>query len=440
MNYQQALAYLDEHTNLEGHRGDRFSPELPTAGQTGGLSLGPMRSLLAALGDPHTAYRTVHVTGTNGKGSTSRMADAILRATGLSVGLYTSPNLAKINERIRWDGRDITDEEFASVVGLLASVEPLLDEAPSRFELLTAAAYVWFAEQGAEVAVVEVGMLGRYDATNVIDADVAVITNIGKDHTDGADGWRDAIAREKSGIIKPDSMVVVGSDLEDQLHWFTDEPSAGVWMAGKDFEVLENRVAVGGRVIDLITPNERYEDLFLPFHGRHQGDNAATAISAVEAFFNRGLDQEVVTEALADLRLAARFEIIDHNPLLILDGAHNPHGAEAVRATLDEEFARLGSRVLVYAMLSGRSPVEMFQALRIDDFDAVIFTQADWSRAIPAVELAEAAGTLGVKAEVIADPIEAVARARAVTAEDDLILVTGTLYMVGEVRTALVGE
>ncbi len=448
MDYQAALAFLDRHTNLEGSRADRFAgpssdarstvaPVMPTAGQVDGLSVAPMRELMAALGDPQDAYRSIHVTGTNGKGSTSRYVASLLRSMDLSVGLYTSPNLHRVNERLNWDGRDIEDDELAEVIGLLAAVEPLVEHTPSRFELLTAAAFVWFAEQGVDVAVIEVGLLGRYDATNVIEADVAVVTNIGKDHTDGAEGWPAKVASEKAGIIKPSSRVVLGAPMGPLLSIFETEPSSSVWEADRDFEVESNVVALGGRVIDLRTPGETYDQLFVPAHGRHQGENAATAIAAVEAFFGRPTPEELVNEGLADVGLPGRFEVVDREPTVILDGAHNPDGAAATYRTLVEEFARLGSWVLVVGMLRGKDPVELLTALGAPDFDAVICAEPAWSRALPAEELAFAARTLGIQAEVVRDSGEALVRARAVTAADDLILVTGSIYVVGEARASL---
>ncbi|MGI9596196.1 MAG: bifunctional folylpolyglutamate synthase/dihydrofolate synthase [Acidimicrobiales bacterium] len=437
MDYRTALAFLDEHTNLEGNRSGRFTPSLPTAGQVDGLSLEPMLALMAALGDPHQAFRSIHVTGTNGKGSTARVAAATLKAMDLSVGLYTSPNLDKVNERINWDGIDIADDEFGRVMGLLAAVEPLIDRTPSRFELLTAAAFVWFAEQGVDVAVVEVGLLGRYDATNVLDSDVAVITNIGKDHTDGVPGWERAVASEKAGIIKPGSHVVLGSPMEDLRDVFEAEESAGMWISGRDFAVESNELAVGGRIIDLQTPGEHYDQLFVPVHGAHQGANVATAIVAVEAFFHRPTPEELVIEAVGGLSLPGRFEVVSAEPTVILDGSHNPQGAQSANQTLNEEFARLGSWVLVVGMLSGKDPVEMLQALGAQDFDAVICTEPNWSRAIPADEIAAAATSLGLAPEVVRKPVEALNRALAVTAADDLILVAGSLYVVGEIRAAI---
>ncbi len=332
----------------------------------------------------------------------------------------------------------ISDIDLARVLTLLAEVEPLLSQRPSRFELLTAAAFAWFAEVGVEVAVVEVGLLGRFDATNVVTADVAVVTNIGKDHTDGAPGWERLVASEKAGIIKPDSRVVLGPELDDLRSIFDREPSATTYQFGHDFELDANLVAVGGRAISLTTPRSRLEDIHLPFHGAHQGENLAMALMAVEAFFDRTIESELVDQALDAVELPGRFEIVGRSPTVVLDGAHNPDGARAAKATLDDEFARLGSWVLVFGMLAGKDPVEMLQAIGAEDFDAVIVTQPRWSRALPAVDLAAAAASLGLAVEVVPDVIEAFGRARAVTNDDDLVMVAGSLYVVGELRSAVI--
>jgi len=436
LDIHSALAYLDQHTNLEGNRSGRFAPDLPNAGDTSGLSLEPMFELLAALGDPQRAYRTIHVTGTNGKGSTARFASALIAATDLSVGTYTSPNIEFINERLSWNGEPISDDDFAQVLGLLASVEPMLDVTPSRFELLTAAAFVWFAELAVDVAVIEVGLLGRFDATNVIDGDVAIITNIGKDHTTGAEGWQVDVATEKAGIIKPDSHLVLGFEPDELAPVFAAEGPRATWTAGVDFRVESNQLAVGGRAIDLVTPGAEYEQLFVPFHGAHQGDNVATAVAAVEAFFGRPLAQELVEQALSEVTLPARFEVVGREPTVILDGAHNPEGAAAAAATLEEAFARFGSRVLVVGLVGGKDPAEMLDAIGAADFDAIVCCEPDWSRAVPASDIVAAASAMGLTAELVKSPIEALSRAIAVTAADDLILVAGSLYVVGEVRAA----
>ena len=438
MDITSAVAWLESHTNLEGHgnrAGERgASPPMPTAGATQHLSLAPMVELLGLLGDPHAAYRTIHVTGTNGKGSTANYIAKILRATELSVGLYTSPNLVRINERIVWDDRWIPDDDLARILTLLRDVSPMMEGRASRFELLTAAAFVYFAEVGVEVAVVEVGLLGRFDATNVIDADVAVVTNIGKDHTDGVGDWRRKVAAEKAGIIKPDSRVVLGSPFGDLRAVIDAEPNAGIWECGTDFEVTDNQLGVGGRIVSVSTPLGAYDDLFLPLFGEHQGDNLATALAAVDAFFDRPLERELVEAALAEVELPGRFELVRSDPTVILDGAHNPDGLATVKRTLDSAFARIGSWVLVVGFLDGKNPAEMLEAVDAADFDAVLVCEPTWSRAIPAETVAAAAAELGIDTEVVADPVEAYRRARAVASDEDLILVTGSMYIVGSIR------
>lgn len=437
MDISTAIGWLESHTNLEGHgnkAGERAA-SLPNAGDTDNLSLAPMTELLGLLGDPHTAFRTIHITGTNGKGSTANIITRLLAATELSVGLYTSPNLERINERIVWDGRWIPDEDLARILTLLREVLPLMEATPSRFELLTAAAFVYFAEVGAEVAVIEVGLLGRFDATNVIDPDVAVITNIGKDHTDGVGDWQAKIAREKAGIIKPDTHVVLGEPFGELRDPVDAEEPAAVWEVGTDVEILSNELGVGGRVISVSTPLGAYDDIFLPVFGEHQGSNLAAALAATDAFFGRPLDRDLVEAALGEIELPGRFEVVSREPTVILDGGHNPDGLVVVKQTLDEAFARIGSWVLVLGFLDGKDPVEMLEAVDAADFDAVIACTPAWSRAIPAEVVAGAAAEMGIDVEIVADPIEAFRRARAVSSDDDLILVTGSMYIVGNVRS-----
>ena len=440
MDIRTAITWLESHTNLEGHgnkAGERAASAamLPTAGATDNLTLAPMTELLGLLGDPHQAYRTIHVTGTNGKGSTANYITKLLGATELSVGLYTSPNLERINERIVWDGRWIPDEDLARILTLLRDVLPLMEVTPSRFELLTAAAFVYFAEVGAEVAVIEVGLLGRFDATNVIDADVAVITNIGKDHTDGIGDWPTKVAREKAGIIKPNSHVVLGAPFGELRSVIDSEKSAAVWELGTDIDIVSNELGVGGRVISISTPMGAYDDIFLPVFGEHQGANLATALGATDAFFGRSLDRDLADAALAEVELPGRFEVVSREPTVILDGGHNPDGLAVVKQTLDEAFARVGSWVLVLGFLNGKDPAEMLDAVDAADFDAVIVCTPSWSRAIPAEVVAEAADRMGIDVEIVADPVEAFRRARAVSSDEDLILVTGSMYIVGSVRS-----
>ncbi|CAB4604734.1 unannotated protein [freshwater metagenome] len=426
MNFNESLAYLDTHINLEA-----------TAGLIHGLSLDHMRSLVGVLGDPQESFRVIHVTGTNGKGSTARMITALLVEHGLSVGTYSSPHLQRINERICWNGETISDEQFASVVTEIARVAPLSGITPSFFELLTATALLWFAESAVDVAVIEVGLLGRYDATNVCEADVAVITNIGRDHTDGEGEWEQAIATEKAGIITGTSTLVTGVTDPTLKAIFDAEGPERMYAADVDYEVISDLYAVGGHLIDLRTPFGTYEDLLVPLHGAHQSDNAATAICAVEAFFDRLLDETVVQEAFRSVTMPGRFEVVSHSPLLILDGAHNPDGARAAALTLRDEFDVAGRRVLVVGMLGGRDVVEMLESLDVRNADLVIACTPNSPRAVAAADVAAVVRAMGVMVEQIDDVPTAVQRAIDVSTEDDVILVTGSLYVAGAARTAV---
>ena len=426
MNFNESLAYLDTHINLEA-----------TAGLIHGLSLDHMRSLVSVLGDPQESFRVIHVTGTNGKGSTARMISALLVEHGLSVGTYSSPHLQRINERICWNGEAISDEQFASVMTEIARVAPLSGITPSFFELLTAAALLWFAESAVDVAVVEVGLLGRYDATNVCEADVAVITNIGRDHTDGEGEWEQAIATEKAGIITGSSTLVTGVTDPTLKAIFEAEGPDRMYGAEVNFEVVSDLYAVGGHLIDLRTPFGTYEDLLVPLHGAHQADNAATAIVAVESFFDRLLDETVVQEAFRTITMPGRFEVVSHSPLMILDGAHNPDGAKAASRTLQDEFDVAGRRVLVVGMLGGRDVVEMLESLDARNADLVIVCTPNSPRAVAATDVAAVVRAMGVMVEQIDDVATAVQRAIDVSTEDDVILVAGSLYVVGAARTAV---
>ncbi|CAB4334896.1 MAG: bifunctional folylpolyglutamate synthase/dihydrofolate synthase [Actinobacteria bacterium] len=425
MNFDESIAYLDSHINLEA-----------TAGLIHGLSLDHMRSLVGVLGDPQDSFQVIHVTGTNGKGSTARMITALLVEHGLSVGTYSSPHLQRINERICWNGELISDEQFASVVTDVARVAPLSGITPSFFELLTAAAFLWFAESAVDVAIVEVGLLGRYDATNVCEADVAVITNIGRDHTDGEGEWRQAIATEKAGIITEKATLVTGVTDPELRAIFDAEGPDRVFGKGDDFDVANDLYAVGGHLIDLRTPFGSYEQLLVPLHGSHQSENAALAVVAVEAFFDRALDEAVVESAFQSVTMPGRFEVVSHSPLLILDGAHNPDGARAAARTLTEEFDVAGRRVLVIGMLTGRDVVEMLESLEARQADLVIACTPQSPRAVPASDVAAVVRAMGVMVEQIDDVATAVQRAIDVSTDEDVILVAGSLYVAGAARTA----
>jgi dihydrofolate synthase / folylpolyglutamate synthase len=430
----RALAYLDAHIDYE--KTSRIS-----AGHVAGLSLDRMRQVVDVLGNPQRDYPVVHVTGTNGKGSTARMATALLAAHQLTVGTYASPHLEHVTERISRNLEPVEPDELARVLGEMAALEDqrFFDERPSYFELLTAAAFAWFSQVAVDAAVIEVGLLGRFDATNVADGQVAVVTNIGKDHTDGQGDWRRRVAGEKAGIVKPGSHLVLGEAAPDLRDLFTSEGADEVWVRDDDFGVLTDRLALGGHVVDLRTPFGEHGEVFLPVHGAHQADNAALAVAAVEAFFGRLLEDEVVAEAFAGLTLPGRFEVLHRAPLLVLDGAHNPDGARAAAATLAEEFAISGTRHWVLGVLSGRDLGEMVDALGVVPGDRVVATTAPSPRGVPARDLAEVVAAREVDVEAVPDIELAVDRAwrRARDAgESDLVVVTGSIYTAGAARTA----
>ena len=395
-----------------------------------------MRNLCAVLGDPQHAQPAVHITGTNGKGSVARMVTALLGAHDLQVGTFTSPHLEVVNERVSRNGEPIADDAFAAVLSDLAAIEPLLDHRPSYFELLVAAALRWFADEAVAAAVVEVGLLGRWDATNVVDGTVAVLTNVGLDHTDGQGDWRRHVAEEKAGIVKPGATFVLGETAPELAPVFAATPAAAVWRRDVDFACTGSRLAVGGRVVDLRTPGGAYDEVFLPVHGAHQADNAAVALAAAEAFFDRPLTEDLVAEAFAAVRTPGRFEVVGREPLVVLDGAHNPTGAAALAHTLEEGFAVTGERRLVVGVLAGRDPLDLLQRLGAADAADVVCCTPDSPRAVPAEELAGLVRSLGGSARVVPDVGKAVLAALDHAGAGDAVVVTGSLYTVGAARRA----
>jgi dihydrofolate synthase / folylpolyglutamate synthase len=426
VDYNDALAYLDAHATYE------------KTGRIESPSLEPITRLCAVMGDPQRTYPVVHVTGTNGKGSTSQMITRLLMAQGLQVGTYTSPHLERINERLMRNGEAIADDALAAQVAAVADMEGLAGVRPGYFEALTAAAYRWFADEAVDVAVVEVGLLGRWDATNVADGIVAVITNIGLDHTEFAGPTLADIAREKAGIIKPGAAVVIGETNPDLTAIFTAAGGATALRRGEEFEVDDNHLAIGGRMLDLRTPTTMYPDVFVPLHGRHQGDNAAVALTAAEAFFAQPLDADVVNEGFAAVEVPGRFEVVGHQPLIIVDGAHNPPGADSCAQVFFDDFDVEGRRILVVGCLRGRDPAAMLGALRADEFDVVVTCTAPSPRGLPAAELSAAARALGCDIVVQRPTVEAALdEALRGAAAEDAILATGSLYTVGAARPHL---
>ncbi len=427
----EALDWLDGHIDFESVMPTRRT--LP--------SLDRMRALAALLGDPQTAYPVIHITGTNGKGSTAAMTTSLLAAMGLTVGTYTSPNLARVNERIARNGEPIGDEAFTDVLDSLARIEGLMDEPPTRFELLTAAALTWFADEAVDVAVVEVGLGGTWDCTNIVHAAVSVVTNISYDHTEVLGPTLEDIARDKSGIFTSGGRTVVGETDPTLVALFRaaaeDAGCQEFWVRGTDFACTSNRLAVGGRLVDLKTPGAAYGEVLVPLHGSHQGDNAACAVAAAEAFFGSPLPEDVVEEGLGSVRVQGRLEVIGRHPLVLVDGAHNAAGMMVLARSLNEEFTTEGETIAVVGMLTGRDPIAMLDALVSAGVRSVIACAPDSQRAQPAGVIASAAASLGMQAEVAATPAEAVRWAVEQSGPDDRVVVCGSLYVVADARATL---
>lgn len=426
MDFAAALRYLDEHASYE------------KTGRVESPSTEKIERLLDALGDPHRDFRVVHVTGTNGKGSTSQIITRLLMAHGLKVGTYSSPHLEVVRERMQIDGVPISEEDFADVIAAVANAEMLSMVRPSYFEIVTAGAFRWFSDSAVDVAVVEVGMLGRWDATNVVVPDVSVVTNIALDHTEFAGPTLEHIAKEKAGIIKSGSVAVVGETRETLRPIFANESDAKVVFRGESFDVVANSLALGGRSVTIETGRARYEDLFVPLHGWHQGVNAAVAIASVEEFFDQKISDDVMSEGLSGVQMPGRFEVMSHQPLVILDGAHNPAGADVCAQVFFEDFDPNGRRILVVGALRGRDIEETLSALRADEFDVVVCCTAPSPRARDAAEVAVAAKALGCDDVRTAHSVEAACDiALADATADDAVLIAGSLYVVGAARTYL---
>jgi dihydrofolate synthase / folylpolyglutamate synthase len=430
----EALAWLDSHIDFESSMPTRRT--LP--------SLERMGKLAALLGDPHTAYPVIHITGTNGKGSTAAMTSSLLAAMGLSVGTYTSPNLARVNERIARNGEPIDDEAFTDVLDSLRRIESLMDEPPTRFELLTAAALTWFADEAVEVAVVEVGLGGTWDCTNIVHAAVSVITNISYDHTEVLGPTLEDIARDKAGIFTSGGRAVVGETDPSLVALFRAAAEAAgcaeFWARGVEFACTSNRVAVGGRLVDLRTPGAAYGEVLVPLHGGHQGDNAACALAAAEAFFGSPLPEDVVEEGLAAVRVAGRLEVVGRHPLVLVDGAHNAAGMTVLARSLAEEFTTGGETTAVVGMLTGRDPTAMLDALVSAGVRSVVVCAPDSPRAMPVGDVAAAASSLGMAVTLAADPADATRRAVARSGPDDRVVVCGSLYVVADARRVLLSR
>jgi dihydrofolate synthase/folylpolyglutamate synthase len=407
-----------------------------------GPSLDRIREVVDYLDHPEVTYPTIHVTGTNGKSTAARVAAAVACAHGVTTGLFISPHLRSVTERFSVCGRDMTEREFADEWEHLEPFLDLVDRgdagAVTYFEAVTALAFLWFADKPVGLAVFEVGMGGSWDATNLIAGEVAVICPIGMDHVAELGPTLTDIAAEKAGIIKPGTVAVVReqeAQAETVLRRRADDVAAALRCEGPDWEVEERLRAVGGQSFRLRGLHATYEDLYLPLFGGHAVHNAAAGIVAVEATLDRALDEESLREGLAAVRTPGRLEVVGRQPLIVLDGAHNPDGAAALAAAM-AEFFRWDRLHLVLAVSANKDLHGILRPLA-PLADAAYAARNDSVRSAEAAPLADVFSAQGKPVSVFDSVSAAIEAARASANPGDVILVTGSLYTVADARRAL---
>lgn len=424
-------------------------------------SLDRIEMLMDLLGHPERSFDVIHIAGTNGKSSTARMVDSLLRAFHRRVGLVTSPHLQRVTERIGIDGQPIHPRDYVriwhEIKPFVEMVDAQSDVPMSKFEVLVGLSYAAFADAPVDVAVVEVGLGGRWDATNVVNADVSVITPVGLDHTDYLGDTLAEIAGEKAGIIKPredaddpltpnENIVIIAEQDPEAMRVILQQAvdvEAGVARSGSVFAALESRIAVGGQQVNIQGLGGLYEDIFLPLHGEHQAKNAAVALAAVEAFFGASaghpLDVATVRNGFAQAISPGRLERVRTSPTTFIDAAHNPHGAKALGAALDRDFdfARL---IGVLSIFADKDATGILTALE-PYLTEVVITQNSSPRALDAYDLAETARDIfGEERVHVADNLPG-AYAQAVELAEDAevqsgsgIIITGSVVTAGDAR------
>jgi dihydrofolate synthase/folylpolyglutamate synthase len=425
-DYEAAVAFLDRRI------GEGIRPGLER-----------IERLLSLMGDPHRSYPIVHVAGTNGKTTAVRMIADILGAHGLFTGAFTSPHLHRVEDRYSIGGTPFGPTHLARAVEDVAPFvvvqEEQHDETPTYFELTAAVGLAAFAVDAVDVGVIEVGLGGRYDATNVVQADVSVITGIAMDHMSYLGDTQQKIAAEKVAILKDGGTLVTGPMSDEALvsvRSRVDEKSAIWHQADEDFEVISADWDERGRIVSVRGLFARYDDLVLGIHGRHQATHLATAIATCEAFFGRALNPDAVREAAATVRSPGRLEVAGLAPTILIDGAHNAEGFLGLSDTIDNEFSE-SEWVLVMGARGPRDVASLVAPLR-GAVTHVIATEADDNMAVPAAAVASAAAAeLDATSEVVL-PVSAAIEAAIEAAGDGIgVVVAGSLYVTGEARHAL---
>ena len=420
-------------------------------------SMDRIEALTYALGSPQLTYPTIHITGTNGKTTTSRMIDSLMRELGYRTGRFTSPHLESILERISINGEPITAEGMIATYNDIALYLDLIDSRQphpvSFFEAMTALAFVAFAEFPVDIGVIEVGMGGEWDATNVVQGQVSVFTPIGLDHVEYLGETIEEIARTKAGIIKPECHVVMAAQPVEVAKILTErilEKGAIPYREGVEFAVTERALAVGGQLLTIRGVHGEYKEVFVPLYGAHQAQNASVALAAVEAFAGTALDIEAVRRAFANVESPGRCEIIYRDPTVIVDAAHNPHGAHALAQTLRNEFD-FESIFGVVGILGEKDALGLLQELE-PVIDRLVVTASTSPRALPIDDLyALAVQVFGAERvfkepnlqTAIATTIEQCTLINQTSEGTSGVVITGSVVTAGEAKTivrAFVGE
>ncbi|MBI3864591.1 MAG: bifunctional folylpolyglutamate synthase/dihydrofolate synthase [Planctomycetia bacterium] len=446
-SYEQAVEFLFNRVNFERLSGMQYSAD--------DFKLDRMRDLLRRLGDPHESIPAVHIAGTKGKGSTAAYTAAILTAAGFRVGLFTSPHISAFEERMSVAGCIPAPDELVELVRHVAPVVAELDKdpghmSPTYFEIATALAWIYFRQQGAAIAVLETGMGGRLDATNLCRPAACVITTISRDHTRQLGSRVEQIAREKAGIVKPGVPVVSGvtdGEARAVIAETCRRHNAPLFELGRDFHCRYRPATIGGQTtvegtVDVTAPHRHWEGLRLPLVGEHQARNLALSLMAVEALAEQGwqIPAEAAAAGLATLRWPGRIEVVQRDPTVIVDTAHNWEAVAALLRTLDESFSAR-RRLLVFAATRDKDVAGMLRQL-LPRFDTVIVTCFQNNpRQIPVDRLAETVrGLTDRMFHTVPDAASAWKLACRLATTDDLICVTGSFFLAAEVRELIAGS